>query len=92
VTPERVPVLRIAARAIVLDPDDRILLVLFRNPHDSHSWWATPGGALDPGETHEAAIRRELLEEAGIDAAGLGPYIWVRGACLRLGRADRAAG
>ena len=74
---ERVPRDRIAARAIVLDPDDRILLVLFRKPHPYASWWATPGGALDADETHEDALRRELLEEAGI-AAPIGPCVWTR--------------
>ena len=43
------PQLRVAARAIVLDPDDRILLVLFRSPTSGQTWWATPGGALDDG-------------------------------------------
>ena len=71
------PHLRVAARAIVLDPDDRILLVLFRSPTSRQSWWATPGGALDEGETHEEALRRELLEEAGI-AAEHGPCVWTR--------------
>jgi 8-oxo-dGTP pyrophosphatase MutT (NUDIX family) len=75
--PERQPELRVAARAIVLDPEDRILLVLFRSPHSGSSWWATPGGALDAGETHEEGLRRELLEEAGIRAK-LGPWVWTR--------------
>jgi ADP-ribose pyrophosphatase YjhB (NUDIX family) len=75
------PELRIAARAVVLDPDDRVLLVRFQDPagHTSagHTWWATPGGALDAGETHEDALRRELREEAGISAP-IGRCLWVR--------------
>jgi 8-oxo-dGTP pyrophosphatase MutT (NUDIX family) len=74
---ERVPSDRIAARAIVLTPDDRILLVRFSPPHALGGWWATPGGALDTGETHEEGLRRELLEEAGI-AASIGPCVWTR--------------
>jgi 8-oxo-dGTP pyrophosphatase MutT (NUDIX family) len=74
---ERTPEVRVAARAVVLDPDERILLVQFRNPHSGAAWWATPGGALDPGETHEEGLRRELLEEAGI-AAEIGPCVWTR--------------
>jgi 8-oxo-dGTP pyrophosphatase MutT (NUDIX family) len=62
----------------VLDSVNRILLVLFRSPHTGATWWATPGGALDPGESHEDAVRRELLEEAGIVAAELGPCVWER--------------
>jgi 8-oxo-dGTP pyrophosphatase MutT (NUDIX family) len=75
--PDRAPTDRIAARAIVLDPDDRILLVRFVQPDTGASWWATPGGALDEGEAHEDALRRELLEEAGIEAP-VGPYVWTR--------------
>ena len=52
----------------VLAPDDRIMLVHFSPPHALAGWWATPGGALDAGETHEEGLRRELLEEAGISA------------------------
>jgi len=74
---DRVPTDRIAARAIVFGPDDRILLVHFREPHTLAGWWATPGGALDPGETHEEGLRRELLEEAGIEAP-IGTCVWTR--------------
>ena len=68
--------LREAARAVIFDPDDRILLVRFEFPHAVV--WATPGGGLDPGETHEQAIVRELAEEAGLDEVELGPWIWTR--------------
>jgi ADP-ribose pyrophosphatase YjhB (NUDIX family) len=70
--------LRPAARAIVLDPDDRILLVRFEFPDDDRAVWATVGGGVEPGETHEEAIRRELLEEAGLDTFDLGPLVWTR--------------
>ncbi len=68
--------LRDAARAVVLDPDDRILLVRFAFPHAVV--WATPGGGVEPGETHEQAIVRELAEEVGLDEVELGPWIWTR--------------
>lgn len=68
--------LRRAARAIVLDPAERILLVHFRFPRGS--FWATPGGGIDEGETPEQAVRRELDEEAGLVDFELGPWVWTR--------------
>lgn len=68
--------LRDAARAVVLDSDGRILLVRFEFP-DRHVW-ACPGGGLEPGESHEDALRRELREEVGLEIEDVGPCIWTR--------------
>jgi 8-oxo-dGTP pyrophosphatase MutT (NUDIX family) len=38
-------------------------------PHD----WVLPKGHIEPGETAEACARREIQEEAGVDAAPLEP-------------------
>ena len=58
--------IRRAARLLVIDEHDRLLLFRFtfgnRRP-----FWATAGGECDPGESFEAAARRELLEETGLD-------------------------
>jgi 8-oxo-dGTP pyrophosphatase MutT (NUDIX family) len=72
----RQPRLRQAARAVVLDPDRRILLVRFDFPE--RSLWACPGGGLEPEETDEQALRRELAEEAGLEDPAIGPCIWTR--------------
>lgn len=68
---------RPTARAVVLDRDDRLLLVRFRNRF-GETWWATPGGGIEPGESAADAIRRELLEEAGLEIADPGPVVWHR--------------
>lgn len=68
--------LRRAVRGVILDEADRILLVQFRFPHET--FWACPGGGIEPGESDEAALRRELAEEAGLATFDLGPCIWVR--------------
>lgn len=82
------PQIRIAARAVVLDPEGRILLVRFEFPH--RSFWSTPGGGVGPGETHEQAIARELHEETGLVEYELGPCIWHGERLFRvaLGRYD----
>jgi 8-oxo-dGTP pyrophosphatase MutT (NUDIX family) len=59
------PPLREAARAIVLDDQDRVLLLRY---DENGGFWATPGGSLedeDEGD-HSAAVLRELGEELGI--------------------------
>jgi double-stranded uracil-DNA glycosylase len=68
--------LRAAVRALVLDADDRVLLVRFDWP--DKSVWALPGGGVDPGESLEQAVFRELAEESGLRDFELGPHIWTR--------------
>lgn len=69
---------REAVRAIVLDPDDRVLLVRWVNEDHDVDVWLTPGGGLDEGEDPDEGLRRELREETGLDAFEAGPLIWMR--------------
>lgn len=59
---------REAARVILLDEQDRLLLI---RGHDadqpSRSWWFTVGGGIDAGESSRDAALRELREETGIE-------------------------
>lgn len=72
------PIFRPAARVLLLDPDQRVLLFNFRNTSSGWSWWATPGGGLEPGETPEQGALRELGEETGLLGVELGPCVWHR--------------
>ncbi|WP_393061137.1 NUDIX hydrolase [Streptomyces sp. LN549] len=70
---------RKVARLVLLDPDDRILLMHGFEPEDPAStWWFTPGGGLEGDETREQAALRELAEETGITDVELGPLLWQR--------------
>jgi 8-oxo-dGTP diphosphatase len=59
------PVVLVAAVALV-DVDGRVLLA--ERPAGKHlaGFWEFPGGKVQPGETPEAALIRELDEELGI--------------------------
>ncbi|MFK8907384.1 NUDIX hydrolase [Streptomyces sp. YS-3] len=70
---------RRVARVVLLDPQDRILLIHGHEPDDpADTWWFTPGGGLEGDETREEAALRELAEETGITDVRLGPVLWRR--------------
>jgi 8-oxo-dGTP diphosphatase len=60
--------------AIVFD-GDRVLLVKRSHP-PLKGEWSLPGGAVELGETLEAAVARELAEETGLDV-DVGPIVAV---------------
>ena len=48
--------------------ENRSLLMVKRGGHPFIGKWALPGGFLEPDETAEQAVRRELAEETGVNA------------------------
>ena len=69
---------RQAMRAVLLTPGGRILLMRCEDPASGRNVWFTPGGAVEPGETSEAGLRRELAEETGLRDVQVGPLLWTR--------------
>jgi ADP-ribose pyrophosphatase YjhB (NUDIX family) len=57
--------MRAGADALVQNERDEVLLV--RRADDGR--WAMPGGWVDPGETPEQAVVREVAEETGLQVS-----------------------
>lgn len=58
----------VAAGAVILDPQDRVLLVRHK-PEREGFWkgkWICPGGRVEFGESLEDAVAREVDEETGL--------------------------
>lgn len=65
---EALPIVLVAAVALV-DVDGRVLIAQRPEGKAMAGLWEFPGGKVDPGETPEAALIRELKEELDIDTA-----------------------
>ena len=52
--------------AAVIEKDGKILLAQRRQGDTLAGKWEFPGGKLEPGETPEACLERELMEEFGV--------------------------
>jgi len=71
------PLLLVAACALV-DTDGRVLLCQRPEGKQLAGLWEFPGGKVEPGETPEACLIRELNEELGITVAQacLAPFVF----------------
>lgn len=66
ITAPEVPIILVVAVALV-DVDGRVLIAQRPAGKSMAGLWEFPGGKVDPGETPEQALIRELQEELGID-------------------------
>ncbi|SEO24676.1 ADP-ribose pyrophosphatase YjhB, NUDIX family [Halorientalis persicus] len=72
-----------AVGAVVTDDAGRVLLVR------EDGEWLAPGGEVEPGETHEEALVREVREETGVEI-GVGGLVAVTNVAFECGD-DRLA-
>jgi 8-oxo-dGTP diphosphatase len=75
--------LRVAAYAVVMDDDGRILLAHWNEK--GRSGWTMPGGGLEPGEDPQEAVRREVREETGYKVS-VGQILGVHSRVIPAGR------
>lgn len=59
---------QVVAAIITRAPDNKVLICQRRKDQPLGLKWEFPGGKVEPGEEHRAALRRELQEELAIDA------------------------
>ena len=62
----------------IIPYDENKILLIKRNTKPFKGYWALPGGRMDPGETIEQTIVREVKEETGLDVAimrKIGEYV-----------------
>ncbi len=63
------PPRKIAVTAAVLEKDGAVLIARRKRGDRMADKWEFPGGKIEPGETVEACLRREMKEEFGVDVA-----------------------
>lgn len=85
---------RPSARLLVLDEQNCVLLFKFVFKDGvlaGKDFWATPGGAVNAGETFEEAAKRELFEETGIRIDSVDTHIAERQFVLTMPDGEHVA-
>jgi 8-oxo-dGTP pyrophosphatase MutT (NUDIX family) len=84
--------IRPSARVLLLNQSGSVLLFKFVHASDAltgSSYWATPGGAVEDGETFEQAALRELKEETGLSVNQLSGEVGRRSFEMQLASGER---
>ncbi|MFC4471702.1 NUDIX hydrolase [Streptomyces xiangluensis] len=78
---------RWTSRVLLVDDDDRLLLLCGRDPRSPGArWWFTVGGGVEYGEDYLQAAVREVWEETALSlpVGRLSPVVWTRQAIFSV--------
>ncbi|AKJ12556.1 DNA mismatch repair protein MutT [Streptomyces incarnatus] len=78
---------RWTSRVLLVDGDDRLLLLCGRDPRRPGArWWFTVGGGVEDGENYPQAAVREVWEETALSlpVGRLSPVVWTRQAIFSV--------
>jgi 8-oxo-dGTP pyrophosphatase MutT (NUDIX family) len=71
-------VTRHAVKLLLVDGDDRVLLIHAKDPQTQAECWYPVGGGIETGETLQDAAAREAYEETGLAELPPGVPVWLR--------------
>lgn len=69
---------RASVKLLLLDEQDRVLLVHAADPRTGLRGWYPVGGGVEAGESLDEAARREAYEETGLAGLPDGAHVWTR--------------
>ena len=76
-------------KLLLLDEDDRVLLIRSTDPTSGAQCWYPVGGGVETGESLQQAASREAHEETGLSTLPAGSPVWTRDHTYRYdGRTD----
>ena len=70
---------RLVVKLLLLDENDRVLLIHAKDPKNHAECWYPVGGGVEPNESLQAAAERETYEETGLRNLPTGIHVWTRG-------------
>jgi 8-oxo-dGTP pyrophosphatase MutT (NUDIX family) len=63
---------------VLLDEENRVLLIHSKDPRSGEHYWYPVGGGVEPGESLQQAAAREAHEETGLEDLPTGSLVWTR--------------
>lgn len=69
---------RLAVKLLLLDENERLLLIHAQDPQTHANCWYPVGGGVESGETLQEAAAREAFEETGLVSLPPGRLVWKR--------------